>query len=321
MIIHSKLKPEQVRLERLLRLIAALINAPRFLSIEELQTKVGLAKGQGEAGYPSDLTAARRAFHRDMNELTALGVPVIRGRAKVSEKDTWGYRIRKQDYSLPEMDIASDELAALHRATTAVRFHGISGAEALWKLGGQVGEGTDTELAAVPMYPCLADLFRAITEQRTVSFDYSGQPRSVEPWTLAFDQGHWYLMGFDHTRQDKRTFRVDRMVGQVELGRPNGFKQPADAPRWVSIQPWRLGNQPEITAQLWVDAEQVSLASRRLGQEPEIIKDDGSAVFTVQVNNVNAFRSVVLEFLEQAEILKPLKLRTDFVRWLEKINK
>ena len=319
----SKLKPEQVRLERLLRLIAALINSPRFMSIEELQTKVGLAKNEDNASYPRDFSAARRAFHRDINELKALGVPVISGRVRELEKDTWGYRIRKQDYSLPEMDFDAEELAALHRAATAVRFHGISGAEALWKLGGQVGEATSVELAAVPMHPILAELFTAVTEQRIVCFHYRNQLRSVEPWTLAYDQGHWYLMGYDRTRQNKRTFRVDRIETQdsnnLELGHPGGFEQPTNAPSWSPIQPWKLGNQAVVTARLWVSAQHANVAGRRLGQEPAVRKKDGSVIFEVSVRNPSAFRMVVLEFLEQAEILSPPELRADMVVWLEQI--
>lgn len=136
----ARRKPEQVRLERLLRLIAALIDTPRYLSIEEIHQRVGISRGPDSAGYPENSAAAKRAFHRDMNELADAEIPVLSGTVPGQERETLGYRIRKQDYSLPEMDFEVDELAALHRAATAVRFDGVSGSEALWKLGGRVGE-------------------------------------------------------------------------------------------------------------------------------------------------------------------------------------
>ena len=316
----SRRKPEQVRLERLLRLIAALIDTPRFLSIEELHRRVGIARGEDSAGYPENEAAAKRAFHRDMNELADAGIPVISGLVPGQVRETWGYRIRKQDYSLPEMDFEADELAALHRAATAVRFDGVSGSEALWKLGGRVGEGTDAELAAVPVHPALADLFQAVTEQRVAEFDYNEQPRSVEPWTLAFDQGHWYVVGHDRGRDDKRTFRVDRIEGDVALGKPGGFQQPEGTAGWVPIQPWKFGTGPAVTARLRVDPNQAVWAARRLGQEPSDKDPDGSAVFEVVVRSPEAFRSLVLEFLEHAEILGPPELRADMVTWLESIG-
>lgn len=313
----ARRKPEQVRLERLLRLIAALIEAPRFLSIEELHRRVGTSRGADSAGYPENEAAAKRAFHRDMNELADAEIPVLSGTVPGQERETLGYRIRKQDYSLPEMDFEADELAALHRAATAVRFDGVSGSEALWKLGGRVGEGTEAELAAVPVHPALPDIFQAVTEQRVAKFDYGGQHRAVEPWTLAFDQGHWYVVGHDRGRDDKRTFRVDRIEGKVELGPPGGFEQPEGTAGWVSFQPWKFGTAPPLTATLKVDPDQAVWAARRLGQEPSEKDSDGAAIFEVVVRSPDAFRSLVLEFLEHAEILGPPELRDDMVAWLE----
>ncbi|WP_420638100.1 helix-turn-helix transcriptional regulator [Candidatus Poriferisocius sp.] len=303
-----------------MRLIAALIDTTRFLSIDELHTRVGVSRGPDSAGYPRDRKSAKRAFHRDMNELAEVGIPVISGTVPGEDPPVWGYRIRKQDYSLPEMDLEAPELAALHRAATAVRFEGVSGAEALWKLGGRVGEGTDTELAAVPVLPALADLFRAVTEQRVAAFTYGGESRRLEPWTLAFDQGHWYVVGHDRDRGERRTFRIDRLDGDVALGPPNGFTQTGEAGGWVALQPWKFGTAPAVTAQLLVDSDQSAWAARRLGQEPALVQPDGSSVFHVAVRSPEAFRSLVLEFLDHAEVLGPPELRADMVAWLEQMS-
>ena len=317
----ARRKPEQVRLERLLRLIAALIDAPRYLSIEEIHKRVGISRGADSAGYPENEAAAKRAFHRDMNELADAEIPVISGSVPGQERETLGYRIRKQDYSLPEMDFEADELAALHRAATAVRFDGVSGSEALWKLGGRVGEGTQAALAAVPVHPALAELFQAVSEQRLANFAYGGQTRALEPWTLAFDQGHWYVVGHDRGRNDKRTFRVDRIEGEIELGPSGGFQQPEGTAGWVPIQPWKLGSGPAVIARLKVDHEQAVWATRRLGQQPFERDFDGSAIFEVEVRSSDAFRSLVLEFLEHAEVLGPPELRADMVAWLEGLSR
>ena len=93
----TRRKPEQVRLERLLRLIAALIDTPRFLAIEEIHRRVGISRGADSAGYPESGTAAKRAFHRDMNELADAEIPVLSGPVPGQERETLGYRIRKQD--------------------------------------------------------------------------------------------------------------------------------------------------------------------------------------------------------------------------------
>ena len=39
--------------------------------------------------------------------------------------------------------------------------------------------------------------------------------------------GHWYLAGFDHTRGEERSFRLDRITGTVtRVGEPGAFERP-----------------------------------------------------------------------------------------------
>ncbi|HZJ50717.1 MAG TPA: DNA-binding transcriptional regulator, partial [Actinomycetota bacterium] len=57
------------RIERLINLIAALLDSPRPMSAEEIRRRI--------AGYdqPTD-EAFRRAFERDKESLRAMGVPI-----------------------------------------------------------------------------------------------------------------------------------------------------------------------------------------------------------------------------------------------------
>ncbi len=43
---------------------------------------------------------------------------------------------------------------------------------------------------------------------------------------------------------------------------------------------------------------------------------DGSAVVEMAVSNTDAFRSLVLDFLDHAEVLHPPELRADLVEWV-----
>ena len=57
------------KLERLLNLIAALLETPRAMSAEEIHERV--------PGYPEDSGATfRRAFERDKDDLREMGVPL-----------------------------------------------------------------------------------------------------------------------------------------------------------------------------------------------------------------------------------------------------
>src|SRR5690606_25059544 len=55
------------------------------------------------------------------------------------------------------------------------------------------------------------------------------ESRSVEPWGLVSLRGRWYLVGHDRRRQDRRTFRLSRIVGDVKAtGKAGAVSVPAD---------------------------------------------------------------------------------------------
>jgi predicted DNA-binding transcriptional regulator YafY len=298
------------RLERLINLVAALLDTDRLLTAEELHERV--------PGYASERTTFRRAFERDKETLRDLGIPISVEPVDPDDPSALGYRIRRDEYYLPDPGFEADELAALHLAASAVRLEGACGIEALWKLGGAVAEhGPVAEIAALPGAAHLAVLFGAISERRRVAFTYRGLRREVDPFRLSFRNGHWYLAALDHTRDGERRFRLDRIEGDVAaIGEPGGFERPAVAGK--QPPPWLLGDDEPVTARLLVDAEQAGWAIGQVGPTGvEERRADGSVVLAVRVTNRAAFRSFVLGFLDHAEVLEPQELREEFVEWLE----
>src|SRR5205823_6317760 len=120
------------RLERLINLIAALLEAERPLSAEELHQRL--------PGYAENHAAFRRSFERDKDALREMGIPLALEAVDPSQPHLEGYRIPKDEYYLHDPGLAPDELAALHLAASAVQLEGTRGMEALWKLGGWVAE-------------------------------------------------------------------------------------------------------------------------------------------------------------------------------------
>jgi proteasome accessory factor B len=301
------------RLERLINLVAALLDTDRPLSAEELRQRV--------PGYAEERAAFRRGFERDKETLRDLGVPVTVEPVPGADPPVDGYRVPKEAYYLPDPGLAEDELAALHLAATAVRVDVANGVEALWKLGGEVAEaGPAPAVAALPGTDHLVPLFGAISGRRTVTFGYRGRPRQVDPLRLSFRRGHWYLEGNDRDAGEGRVYRLDRIEGRVAPG-PPGSVDPASQP-WETparaTAPWAQGRDEPVTARLLVDAVQAGWAVSHVG--PEAVaerRDDGSVVLDVPVANRDAFRSFVLGFLEHAELLGPDDLRADLVAWLE----
>ena len=299
------------RLERLINLVAALLQTERPLSAEDLRERV--------PGYADDKAAFRRAFERDKETLRDLGVPIVVEPVPGTNPPVDGYRVPKEDYYLPDPVRAEDELAALNLAATAVRLDVGSGVEALWKLGGEVAEAgpTMSMVAALPGTAHLVPLFGAISARRTVSFDYRGRRRTLDPHRLSFRNGHWYLSAHDRGAGEDRSWRLDRIESAVEAGEP-GTAAPAATPATGPASPWELGGEEPVTARLLVDAGQAGWAEGHVG--PEAVAErraDGAVVLEVRVTNRDAFRSFVLGFLDHAELLGPPELRDELVGWLE----
>jgi predicted DNA-binding transcriptional regulator YafY len=299
------------RLERLTNLVATLLDTRRPLTLDEIVEAV--------PGYPDDKASYRRQFERDKETLRGIGIPVEVGTVDDLGPEQ-GYRIKPEEYYLPPLDLDPEEQAALHVAVTAVRLEGGAGEEALWKLGGAEGEAASA-LAALPTVPELPALFDAFRQRASVTFEYRGATRHLDPWGILFRRGHWYAVGHDHDRGDTRSFRVDRITGAVEPGPPGAFEPPAGIEPGALLrdEPWGFGEDAPITARVRVDGPQAVTVARQVGADAVVERDDDGIVVALPVANVEAFRSFVLGLLDAAEVLDPPELRADLVAWLEQI--
>jgi proteasome accessory factor B len=302
------------KLERLLNLTALLLDASRPVPAEDVQRQI--------PGYPDDRTAFRRAFERDKEELRAMGVPLVVEKVPGRLPEVDGYRIPKEQYYLRDPELAPDELTALHLAASAVRVEGLPAQEGLLKLGGGSTQGLEPDaavaVASLPADPNLTVLFGATAERRSVLLTYNGEDRTIDPYRLEYQRGHWYLSGFDHVRGEERSYRLDRIEGAVTPTELPPFDPPTSAVPGVALAPWQLGEDEPRRARLRVDPPQAPWAVQHVGPDNVVEEsDDGSVVVELPVTNRNAFRSFVLSFLEHAELLEPTELRDDLVRWLE----
>ncbi|MDQ1176214.1 YafY family protein [Microbacterium sp. SORGH_AS_0421] len=88
-----------------------------------------------------------------------------------------------------------------------------------------VGRPGEAPVAAVPL-EVLLTLAQAVHDRVTLRFDYlsrgggEAQPRRIEPHHLVASDGRWYLLGWDHEREDWRLFSADRVRPRVPHGAP-----------------------------------------------------------------------------------------------------
>jgi proteasome accessory factor B len=317
------------RLERLVNLVAALLDADRPLTRQELRERVG--------GYSEDPGAFRRNFERDKDLLRQMGMPLVTESLDDGGEDQAGYRIPRERYELPDPGLSEPELAALRLAVSAVQLDPSWGSEAtlsaLRKLaaagagdlagssatapGPQLDDAPPARVAELAGGESVATIFGAITERRRLRLSYHGEVRTVDPWRLSYRRGQWYLSGFDHHRRGERVYRIDRIEGAVS---PEGDAGVFDLPSGRAAAPapaWRLGDGPPVLVRVRIDADQAPWAVASAGEDAVVARlPDGAVEVELAVTNRAALRSWVLGFLDHAEVLEPPDARDEMRRWL-----
>lgn len=301
------------KVERLMNLVAALLHTRVPLSAATLRERVG--------GYPDDLVAFRRQFSRDKEDLRVMGVPIRLEPVPGADPPVDGYRIDPDEYYLPDPGLDADEFAALRLATRLVDVEPSEGSTGLSKLGGAVGtvDPSTTPWASVPTNPDLGVLFDAIQRERIVEFDYRGRRRRLAPLALGFQNGFWYVTGWDLTVEDDRVYRIDRIAGAVrETAEAAG---PVRGARTLApLEPWRIGGEDRVTVELRVDPVSVPGVIAQLGESRcEPVADDGSMRATLEVSNPDGFRSWLLDFGPTVVVTGPPAVRDDIVAWLDAV--
>ena len=296
------------RVERVLNLLSLMLDTRVPRTREDFVREI--------AGYPEQTEANRRAFERDKEILRGMGVPITM--ETVGDAGEVGYRVRPEDYCLPDLGLTADETAALRVAVNAVSLGDHAGHGALLKLG-DVGDQAAAPIASLPIAPALATLFDAFRHRAVVTFRYRGELRTLEPWGLSSKRGHWYVVGHDRVRDAVRAFRADRIDGDVEIGPADSFEVPDGfrADDHIEDRGWLMSDAEPVTVRLAVDADHLDGVLAELG--PDAGVEPGTSFVTLSVTNRAAFRGFVLSFLEHVEVIEPPDVRADIVAWLEAV--
>jgi proteasome accessory factor C len=246
------------KLIRQLSLVAYLMAERRPITARDVKSNV---EGYSEM---SDEAFARR-FYSDRAELLGLGVPLQSQRDEFTGEEL--YTLHSENYFLPQLDLADDELAALQTALYLLEGK-FAYAEplrlALQNLAlGRPGFAEPTTETGVrvevldpdysPEMPGrLGKLEAAISKQRTIKFPYYSisrnkeSERTINPYALLTDLGVWYVIGADLDAGSQiKTFRVSRIRGDIRFAtrRERDFRMPEfEIEDYVGRPPWQIGD-------------------------------------------------------------------------------
>jgi predicted DNA-binding transcriptional regulator YafY len=309
------------RIERLTNLLALLLETSEPLSLFHIAAEL-------DGQYPENEKARRAAFERDKAALREIGVPidtdVLVGGPYAGQTR---YRIDRRAYELADLSLEPDEMRSLQVAVAAVRTGSNSAQEAIWKLGGALDDERPPVSAVIPDRPELPVIRSAVAARAPIEFTYRGEQRTLDPWGLLLRGGFWYVIGHDHARGERRTFRVDRFEGGadgVSIGAGGSFERPSsfDPRTAFPADPKQIGHVPDesVEALVRIDALRAAAVERELGAERVTERDhDGSIVVSVPAGNLTAFRSWVLGLLEHAVVISPPEVRQHIIDWLSAV--
>lgn len=310
--------------ERLLNLIALLLNTRRPLTVEEIRHTV--------PGYQQeDYASFKRMFERDKEELRSAGIPL-----DMRPTDAWdveeGYFISKDRYYLPELDLTAEEYAALWMASRmVVEDPSTKEDRALIKL--EMGAGSTQDPGSPPWLrarlhldaPSLPIMLEAVAGNRSVKFAYratgrtSDKARTIDPYGLIHRQGAWYVAGFDHARKAVVNFKLARITSPVTFAKKSqkaDFEVPDD-----------FTLEGRITQEFWAGEEGVAvevgfsqriawLVQRTLNLEP-VGEWKDRTVLRMQVTDEEGFLSWVIGFGEDAVVRSPARIKQALVERLK----
>ena len=219
------------KIERLINLTIALLATKRYLTKSEIFRSV--------EGYEGSPETKERMFERDKDDLRSLGIEIEVGSYDPLFNDEAGYRIKQEKYQLDLGQITPTEISLLSLAAQA--WQGASFDEAAQKALLKLNSiGVPSDSLTLPGasnklsdggrdFPLIA---KAIADQQLLTFTYIDSQlfqnvRKIVPIGLSSRAGFWYLSGVDQEIQEIRTFRMDRIEGEIAASKgPRDFETP-----------------------------------------------------------------------------------------------
>ena len=162
-------------------------------------------------------------------------------------------------------------------------------------------------------------LFDANGRRATVRFGYHGRARKLDPYGLLTRDGFWYVVGPEH-EPGLRTFRVDRIEGDVEDGAGGAFEVPAGFDVATVVRPTPSGRRGRGRPALAVDRRRAApRSSREVGDGAVAERRPTAAWWCGCRAPTGGVPLVGVGLLDHAEVLEPPDVRAEMVAWLDEL--
>jgi proteasome accessory factor B len=317
---------QQAKSERLMNLVICLLVARGYVPKSRIRNVVGGYGDQSDEAFD-------RMFERDKDELREVGIPIETGSNDPFGDDEPGYRISRQEFELPEIQLEPDEAAVVGLAARVWQHSGLAAAtsNAMVKLKAAGVEADTRALGAVEPRvggeePAFWPLWEAVRDRRPVRFPHrkvsssTSMERHLRPWSVLSWHGRWYVLGFDTDRGDARMFRLSRIVGDVKADGETGSYDvpPPDEVRAAAsaLAPAEPRDLPTATLKVR-DGSGHTLRRRAVDVRPAA--EPGWDLVAVKYSSVLRLAEDVATHGADVVALEPEELRKQVIAWLRDV--
>lgn len=326
------------KLVRQLSLVAFLMAQQRPVTAEEIHEAVEGYGGMSEQAF-------LRRFYSDRSELEGVGLRLAVERPSDDPFQGDLYAMPPENYYLAPIEFDEAELSALHTSLyllegqfayaeplrlalqhlTLGRPSPLDDHAARTVAVNLLGSRHTSEVASH-----LIKIESAISRRKTIRFHYYSigrddrSDREVDPYSLLYMAGNWYLVGYAHDREDLRCFRLSRIEGRItfKTRAEHDFPPPSevDLSRYRDRAPWQLAD-PLGTAVIELSSTIAWWVDQMFGAHGQFEeRADGSGVFRTDYGAAALLVSWVLGLGTEAEITEPPELRARTLEALQLVR-
>ena len=307
------------KLVRQLSLVAFLMSQQRPVTADEIHECVEGYGGMAEQAF-------LRRFYADRADIESMGLRLAVERPGDDPFQGDLYALPPENYYLPSLDFDEAELSALQTCLyllegqfayaeplrlalqhlTLGRPSPLDDHAARTVSVNLLGGDYSPEVAAH-----LTKIEAAISRRKTIRFTYYSigrderDEREVDPYSLLYSAGNWYMVGFSHERGAMRNFRLSRIEGRItfKTRSDHDFPPPQDfdLSRYRDRAPWQL-EASTGTATIALTPTIAWWVEQMFGSHGETaIRADGSGVYTTGYGSQRELVAWVLGLGAEAE--------------------
>ncbi|MCI9156619.1 MAG: WYL domain-containing protein [Lawsonibacter sp.] len=282
----SKSSNQKTKLLHLARMLLRQTDEDHPLTVPQIIE--GLAK--------QDIKAERKSIYDDLEALRLFGLDVQSRKGKSA-----GWFVGSREFELPEVKLLMDAVQSSRfltqkKSDTLIRkLEGLASVHQAGQLQRQVYVSGRIKVMNESIYYNVDKLHTAIASQKAITFKYfdydihrnkvfrqEGRRYVVSPYGLIWNSENYYLVAFDHSHQEMRHYRVDKMaeIAVTCLKREGKARYPSFQLAQYEQKHFNMYSGQEMKVTLQGRRDKASLVWDRFGQDI-IMVPDGEEHFTV----------------------------------------